>query len=133
MHSPFIRASARLALAVMLCATLPMQTAQAGMVSTEQVAAQANPASHAQREHVLSLLDRADVRQALEKNGVNPDDAKSRVAAMTDDEVAQLNGKLDAVPAGGDVVGVLVFIFLVLLITDILGFTKVFPFTRPIR
>lgn len=133
MHSPLIRTTARFALAIMLCATLPMQTAQAGMVSTEQVAAQAHPESAAQRGHVLRLLDRADVRQALEKNGVNPDDAKARVAAMTDDEVAQLNGKLDAVPAGGDVIGVLVFVFLVLLITDILGFTKVFPFTRPIR
>ncbi len=36
-------------------------------------------------------------------------------------------------PAGGDVLGVLLTIFIVLLVTDILGFTKVFPFTRAIR
>ena len=33
----------------------------------------------------------------------------------------------------GDVIGVIVFIFVLLLITDILGFTKIFPFTRSIR
>jgi hypothetical protein len=133
MHSPFIRCTSRFALAVLLCVTLPLQTAQAGLVSTEQVAAQANPQARTQRAHVLALLERADVQQALEQRGVNPNDAKSRVAAMTDDEVAQLSQKLDQVPAGGDVLGVIVFVFLVLLVTDILGFTKVFPFTRPIR
>ena len=31
------------------------------------------------------------------------------------------------------VIGVILFVFFVLLVTDILGFTKVFPFTRSIR
>lgn len=133
MHSPFIRFTSRIALGILLCITLPLQTAQAGLVTTEQVAAHAHPQAQSQRAHVLGLLERADVRQALEQHGVNPNDARSRVAAMTDDEVAQLSQKLDEVPAGGDVLGVIVFVFLVLLVTDILGFTKVFPFTRPIR
>lgn len=129
MHTRFLRITSRIALAVMLCVTLPLQTAQAGMVTTEQVVSQNNP----QREQVIALLERADVRQALEQHGVDVSEAKNRVAAMTDDEVAQLKGKLDEVPAGGDILGVIVFIFIVLLITDILGFTKVFPFTRSIR
>lgn len=129
MPNRFLRVSSRVALAIMLCVTLPLQTAQAGMVTTEQVVRQNNP----QREQVIGLLERADVRQALEQHGVDVTEAKNRVAAMTDDEVAQLKGKLDEVPAGGDVLGVIVFIFLVLLITDILGFTKVFPFTRSVR
>lgn len=132
MHTRFIRTTSRVALAIVLCATLPLQTAQAGMVSTEQVA-QASLPGDSQRAHVMRLLERADVRQALEQHGVNPEQAKSRVAAMTDEEVAQLNGRLEQVPAGGDVLGLIVFVFLVLLVTDILGFTKVFPFTRPIR
>ena len=34
---------------------------------------------------------------------------------------------------GGDLIGAVVLVFLILLLTDILGFTKIFPFTRPVR
>ena len=47
--------------------------------------------------------------------------------------MAAVAGKIDALPAGGEFVGVLVFIFVLLLITDILGFTKVYSFARPVR
>ena len=54
--------------------------------------------------------------------------------ALSDEEVLQLAARLDSLPAGGDgFIGALVFVFLVLLITDIIGLTKVFPFTRPIK
>jgi hypothetical protein len=52
---------------------------------------------------------------------------------MTDDEVRSIAGRIDSLPAGGDVLGILFTVFIVLLVTDILGFTKVFPFTRSIR
>ena len=100
---------------------------QAGMLSTEAVA------GSAERAHVFSVLDREDVRAQLQVRGVSPADVKARVAAMSDDEVAQLAGQIDRLPAGGDILGVLLTVFIVLLITDILGFTKVFPFTRSIR
>src|SRR5213079_1766024 len=86
----------------------------------------------AQRDRVATLLGRADVRAQLEAHGVRPADVQARVAALTDEEVAQLAGQLDRLPAGGEgIIGALVF--LVLLITDLLGLTKVFPFTRPVR
>ena len=69
----------------------------------------------------------------LSQFGVKPGDVQARLAAMSDDDVAQLAGKIDALPAGGDILGAIVLIFLVLLLTDILGFTKVFPFTKPIK
>lgn len=69
----------------------------------------------------------------LEKLGVTRADAEARVAALTDAEAATMAGQIDSLPAGGDVIGVLLTIFVVLLITDILGFTKVFPFTRSVR
>jgi hypothetical protein len=47
--------------------------------------------------------------------------------------VEQLAGRVDQAPAGGDVLGLLFTVFIVLLVTDILGLTKVFPFTRPVR
>lgn len=52
---------------------------------------------------------------------------------MSDGEVAQLAQRVDQAPAGAGVVGVLFTLFVILLVTDILGFTKVFPFTRAIR
>lgn len=90
-------------------------------------------AAGSERGLVLSVLDRQEVRAGLEARGVSAADVKARVAAMSDDEVAQLAGRLDSLPAGGDVLGVLLVVFIVLLITDILGFTKIFPFTRSVR
>lgn len=105
--------------------------ANATMVATDQLV----DAAHVQegRDRLNGFLARADVRSQLEQMGVNPADAQARANAMTDDEIQGLSGKIDQLPAGGDVLGVIVFIFVLLLITDILGLTKIFPFTRPIR
>ena len=102
--------------------------AHAGIVSTDAAFASA------ERGRIASMLERADVRAQLEAYGVRAADVKARVAALTDEEAARLAGKLDSLPAGGDgIIGALLLIFVVLLITDILGLTKVFPFTRPIK
>ena len=70
----------------------------------------------------------------LQNLGIAKADAQARVAALTDDEAATLAGRIDSLPAGGDgVIGSLIFVFLVLLVTDILGFTKVFPFTHAVK
>jgi uncharacterized protein DUF6627 len=112
-----------------------MHTAQATLVSTEQVAASEGVRSAtAQREQVNATLARADVAAGLQERGVSVEQARARVAALTDDEVATVANAIDTAPAGAsDVLGVIVTIFIVLLITDILGFTKVFPFTRSVR
>jgi len=107
--------------------------AQAGMLPTDTALKQTNSA----RERITSALERRDVRTQLEALGVNPADVSARVAALSDDEAAQLATRIDQLPAGGDgvgaVVGALVLIFIVLLITDILGLTHVFPLTKPIK
>jgi hypothetical protein len=105
------------------------------MIPTTAVAGSASPAS---RARVADWLNRAEVRAALATYGVSQEEVQSRVAALTDDEAATLAGRLDSLPAGGDaglgaLVGAAVLVFLVLLLTDILGFTHVFPFTKPIR
>ena len=101
--------------------------AQAAMVATDAAVV------GAERGRISSLLDRADVRAQLQAYGVDAADVKTRVAAMTDEEAAQLAAQLDSLPTGGSIVGAIVLVFLVLLITDILGFTKIFPFTRSVR
>ncbi len=112
-----------------------VHSAQATLVGTEQVAAAEGVLSAAaQRERVNELLNRADVAAELQARGVDLVQAQARIAALTDAEVEHLAHTLDTAPAGAtDVLGVIVFIFLLLLLTDILGFTKVFPFTRSIR
>jgi hypothetical protein len=62
--------------------------------------------------------------------GVDSKDIQARVDNMTDREVAIMADKMDQLPAGQGIVGTVVFIFLVLLITDILGYTDVFPFVK---
>ena len=112
-----------------------MHSAQATLVSTEQVAASEGVRSAtAERAQVDQLLARADVAAGLQERGVSVEQARARVAALTDAEVATVAQTIDTAPAGAaDVLGVIVTIFVVLLITDILGFTKIFPFTRSIR
>jgi hypothetical protein len=100
--------------------------ARAGMLPTEA----ANP----ERARVLTVLERSDVQAGLQAHGVSPADVKARVAAMTDDEVTQLAGQIDRLPAGrADALTIILVAFIILLITDIIGWTHIFPFTKSLK
>src|SRR5256885_1470173 len=89
------------ALVVSLCALgLPIPAVQAELVATDRVEATRQDRSSG-REFLGSLLERADVRAALERQGVSPEEAKARVNAMSDDEVERLAARFDSLPAGG--------------------------------
>ena len=108
--------------------------APSALIGTEQIAAAAAPAEQSEgRARLLGTLERADLVAALQARGVSVSDVRSRVDALTDVEATQLMAQIDQAPAGADVVGVLFTIFIVLLVTDILGLTKIFPFTRSVR
>jgi len=112
---------------LVMCISAPLPS-QAAMLATDAALAAA------QRDQVSRILERADVQARLAALGVDAEAVKARVAALTDEEAARLAAKIDSLPAGGDgLIGAIVLIFIVLLITDILGLTKIFPFTRPIR
>ncbi len=111
-----------------LAQAAPITAAAPTLIGTEQAAA-ALPG----RVLLEQTLARADVLAGLQARGVSVEAARARVAALTDAEAAQVAAQIDQAPAGGDALGVLLTIFVVLLITDILGFTKVFPFTRAIK
>jgi hypothetical protein len=97
----------------------------AGMVTTQSVL---------ERERITTLVERADVRAQLQAYGVRPGEVKARVAALSDAEAAELAARIDELPAGGvSILGAALIVFLVLLLTDILGYTKVFPFTKPMK
>lgn len=124
-------------LVVCLCFVgTPVPAARADMIATDRVDAQGQ-LRPSPRARLGSFLDRADVRAALESRGVSAEEAKARVAALSDSEVESLEQKIDSLPAGSGgfetVLWIGFLVFLILLITDILGFTKVFPFTRPAK
>ena len=106
-----------------------LPVAQASMIGTEAVAG-ADEVEN-QREELRSLLEREDVREQLVAWGVDPADAEARVDALTPAELQALSERMEDDPAGAGVssiVGAALIVFLILLITDILGYTSVFPF-----
>jgi hypothetical protein len=110
-----------------------IQTVQAAMISAEQVAESSITSQGNQdRTLIVAALSREDVQAALVARGIDPAQAQDRVAALTDEEASMVASQLDTAPAGG-IIGAIVLVFLVLLLTDILGFTKIFPFTRSVR
>lgn len=127
---PYLRRYvAMLLIAVLALGSLPVAAAQtAGLVST-QSALQADTAA-SDRERINDALARADVQDQLLAQGVSVDQVKDRVAALSDAEAREMADRLDAMPAGAGVVGALFAVFIILLVTDILGLTNVFPFTR---
>lgn len=120
-------------LATSILFTGSIQAVQAAMISTEQVAKSVITSKGDQdRAKIVSMLSRDEVQTELVARGIDPTEAKSRVAALTDDEASSLASQLEKAPAGG-IIGAILLVFFVLLITDILGFTKVYPFTRSVR
>ena len=87
-----------------------------------------------QRAHVADFLAREDVKQVMTRYGVDPAEAQLRVDSLSDQELASIASSIDQLPAGGSAVGAVVgaalIIFLVLLITDIVGLTHVYPFVN---
>jgi len=116
--------TALLAVSILFVSVQP--TVNAAIVSTSELVA--TEQSRIGKEYLLNSLEREDVRIALTSQGVNLEMAKQRVASMTDEEVRALNQKMDEMPAGSGIVVTVVVVFLVLLITDIVGWTDVYPF-----
>jgi hypothetical protein len=109
----------------------PCQSAVASMIGTESVV-NADQAQNA-REYFNSLLAREDVRNGLVSQGIDPVEAKNRLDSLTDEEAIRVADQLQALPAGGFFTTLLIvvfIVFLVLLATDIAGYTDIFPFVK---
>jgi len=113
----------------------PCQTVLAALVPTEATV-EARSAREA-RDLINSLLSREEVQKQLKLHGIDPLEAKARVDSLSDAEAVDVAKRIDQLPAGGSTVGIIVgailIIFLVLLITDLLGLTDVFPFVKKHR
>lgn len=124
----------KLILSFILSTTLFAQVSFAQIASTEALGFSSETLSS--KEKLAGILSREDVAKRFEELGVDTKNIETRVASMTDEEASIVAKQIDTLPSGADagmsIVGAIVFIFVVLLITDILGLTRVFNFTKPI-
>jgi len=117
---------------IFISTSITLPAAQAKLIGTDLAVSATQ--TQADRIKVDNFLQRDDVRSVLEKQGVPVQEARMRVAALSDQEVRKIVDRLDQLPAGEDAVGAILgaalLVFFVLLITDILGFTHIYPFVN---
>jgi hypothetical protein len=105
-----------------LLLSVPYQSAVAALVETETMLDMSR--SQEARETLKHFMTRDDVRSAIVAQGVDPLEADARINSLTNAEVIQIADQIDQLPAGGDVIGlliaVLVIVILVLVIMRLL-------------
>lgn len=81
------------------------------------------------REQLLAALDSEELQAQLVDLGLDPDQARDRVAHLTAAELEQLNQHLAEQPAGG-LLGAVLVVFVLFVITDMLCATDLFTFVK---
>jgi hypothetical protein len=120
---------------IMLLIAIPYQPLIAAMVPTDVIIDQIK--AQDARGRLKTLMSRNDIKKTLISQGIDPDEAKARVDSLSDSEAIEVTDKIEQLPAGagpfGAIIGAALIVFLVLLLTDILGYTDVFPFVKSQR
>jgi len=114
---------------LLICA--PISQAQAAIIANAQLIEQVQQAND--KDVLLQTINRVDVQEQLLGMGVTTAELENRVNQMTQQEIAQLNQQINDLPAGGDVLGIIVLIFIIFIITDVIGATDIFPFIHPVK
>lgn len=125
---PFYRLGQAFALtAVLLFVSLPGQTAMVGTAEISRDIASINV------DQTTLQQQRLWIQQQLVANGVSAADSAMRVSLLSDAQVRQVRQQFDEMPAGAGVAGIIVTAAIVILVTDLIGLTDVYPFIRPIQ
>lgn len=96
----------------------------AAMVGTD---AALSPGQRAERiSDIQGWMAQDRVRAQLTAMGVDPADARERVAGMTSEELRMLDNKIEHLPAGAGAVEVIGLVFIVLLVLELVGVTQIF-------
>ncbi len=114
-------------LSILLTLT-PVMTVQAAMVGTDTLLESAQT-----RDSLQQLLSREVAQQQLLALGVDPEWVVERTNSLSDSELARINRGIEQLNAGGNVLGVLLLVFIVFVITDVIGATDIFPFIHPVN
>ena len=100
-------------------------TAAAGVIGTQEYLSAEARAGHL--ADISAAVSRADVLAKLVAMGVDPANALTRAASLSDPELAQVAAEMQSLPAGGDgLLAVIGIVFIVLLILEITGVTDIF-------
>lgn len=110
---------------------LPLTQAQAAIVTNGQLLQELQQVND--KESILQSINRADVQEQLSDMGVSTAELEERINQMTGEEIAQLNQQLNELPAGSGVLGIIVLVFVIFVITDVIGATNIFPFIHPVK
>ncbi len=114
---------------MLICA--PVGQAQAAIIANAQLIDQVQLTND--KNVLLQTINRVQVQEQLLSMGVTTIELESRINQMTQQEIAQLNQQITELPAGGDVLGIIVLIFIIFVITDVIGATDIFPFIHPVK
>jgi hypothetical protein len=101
-----------------------VESAYAGVITTQQYLSAVD--REAARARIDAVLAREEVQRRLVQYGVDPVAADERIAALTDQELELLATELESLPAGGDLLGVVGVVFIVLLILELVGVIDIF-------
>ncbi|MCA1793574.1 MAG: PA2779 family protein [Desulfotignum sp.] len=109
-------------ISIFVITSMVIPSVDAKMIETSMYLDQTQTA----RSDLVSFMAREDVRNKLVALGVNPYDAANRIAALTDQEVSQLQNRINDLPAGSGVLAVLGIVLVVLIVLELVGVTNVF-------
>jgi outer membrane protein OmpA-like peptidoglycan-associated protein len=108
------------------------QSVSAAMISTESIIHVDRGQSP--RDYLNNLFTREEIEAILISHGIDPQEARDRIDNLSDDEIAKLVHEIDQLPAGEGFfeafIIVVFLVFVILLVTDISGYTDVFPFVN---
>jgi hypothetical protein len=117
---------------LILVLSVPYHSVFAAIIDTETV--MDTERGQEARECLSRIMARKDVQSVFTSYDINPLEAKARLDTLSDTEIMRLYDQIEQLPAGGSDLGVALIavgvIFIVLFITDLLGYTDVFSFTR---
>jgi len=105
--------------------------AQAAIISNDQIIHKTDQVND--KAALLQTFKRAEVQAQLSSMGVSSADLENRVDQMTQGELTQLNQQMAELPAGASAGGIILTVFLVFVITDVIGATDIFPFIHPVN
>jgi hypothetical protein len=111
--------------------SLSLGSAQAAIVSNQQIIHKTYQVND--KQALLQTIKREDVQQQLLSMGVSSADVESRINQMTHEEIVLLNQQMTELPAGAGILSTVVLVFVVFVITDVIGATDIFPFVHPVH
>jgi len=120
---------------IMFLIAAPVQSVPAAMIDTETIMNSARGPEA--REYLHQLMARKEIQAAIVAQGIDPDEAWTRINSLSDNEVIRIADQIEQLPAGGGAIEFLLIIilagFIVLVVLDLTGVTDVFPFIKSQR